>query len=245
MSGQHQYLENPGTQFCHVLAQVYEHLNVYQRLGLDGVLSSKLSETSTQSGPTAPTLETIRATLHDCQRCKLHISRRHVVVGAGNPRADLVFVGEAPGAQEDRQGHPFVGKAGDLLTRIIAAIELTRAEVYITNIVKCRPPHNRDPEPDEVATCEPFLEQQLTCIQPKVICALGRWAAQTLLKTSTPISKLRGRWHEYQGIPVMPTYHPAYLLRNPQDKRLVWEDVQQVQKVYNAGDDESAIPGDY
>jgi DNA polymerase len=150
------------------------------------------------------------------------------VFGVGNPCAELVFVGEAPGAEEDAQGVPFVGAAGQLLTRIIEAMGLRRDDVYIANIIKCRPPANRNPQPDEIASCEPFLIAQLDIIAPKVICALGTFAAQTLLKTKEPISRLRGRWHAYRGIPLMPTFHPAYLLRNPGDKKIVWADVKLV-----------------
>jgi DNA polymerase len=152
-----------------------------------------------------------------------------VVFGVGNPRAALMFVGEAPGFDEDRQGEPFVGAAGQLLTRIIAAIKLRREDVYIANILKCRPPNNRNPKPDEIALCRPYLDRQIELIRPRVICALGKFAAQTLLASDAPISRLRGRFHDYRGIPVMPTYHPAYLLRNPDGKRAVWEDMQQIQ----------------
>lgn len=168
----------------------------------------------------------------ECKRCKLHLTRRHIVFGEGNEKAKLVFVGEAPGEDEDRQGSPFVGKAGQLLTRIINAIGLTREEVYITNIIKCRPPRNRNPQQDEIVTCEPFLGQQLEIIQPKIICALGSFAAQTLLKTAEKISQLRGRFHEYRGIKVMPTYHPAFLLRNPHKKREAWEDMKKIHGEY-------------
>jgi DNA polymerase len=167
-------------------------------------------------------------TIGDCRRCKLAPSRTQIVFGVGNPRAELVFVGEAPGAEEDAQGVPFVGAAGQLLTRIIEAMGLRRDDVYIANIIKCRPPGNRNPQPDEIASCEPFLIAQLDIIAPKVICALGTFAAQTLLKTKDPISRLRGRWHAYQGIPLMPTFHPAYLLRNPGEKKVVWADVRAV-----------------
>jgi len=173
-------------------------------------------------------LEDVRAAFGDCQRCLLHRTRRHLVFGEGSPQAELVFVGEAPGADEDAQGRPFVGRAGQLLTKIIGAMGLRREEVYICNILKCRPPGNRNPQPDEIAACEPFLIQQLRVIRPKVICALGTFAAHTLLKSEAPISVLRGRFHSYQGIPLMPTYHPAYLLRNPGAKKQVWEDVQMV-----------------
>lgn len=175
-------------------------------------------------------LPDVRATLGDCQRCPLCKTRTNLVFGEGNMRAGLVFVGEAPGADEDMQGQPFVGKAGQLLTRIIVAMGLQRQDVYICNILKCRPPGNRNPKPEEIAACEPFLIRQLQAIGPKVICALGTFAAHALLKTDVPISLLRGRFHSYQGIPLMPTYHPAYLLRNPGAKKQVWEDVQQVMK---------------
>ncbi len=167
-----------------------------------------------------------------CTRCKLHgQGRRQIVFGVGNPRADIMFVGEGPGAEEDRRGEPFVGKAGQLLTRIIeGGMGLKRDDVYIANIVKCRPPQNRDPEPDEVESCEPFLKAQIRVVQPNVIIALGRYAAQTLLRDSTAITRMRGRWREYEGIPLMPTYHPAYLLRNPAEKRPVWADIQGVMK---------------
>jgi DNA polymerase len=177
-----------------------------------------------------PSLAAIRDVLGACTRCKLHRQgRTQIVFGVGSATAELMFVGEGPGADEDRQGEPFVGKAGQLLTKIIeAGMGFRRAEVYIANIVKCRPPNNRDPEADEVAQCEPFLRAQIRSIGPKVIVTLGKHASQTLLRTSTPITRLRGRWSEYDGIPVMPTYHPAYLLRNPAEKRAVWEDVQEV-----------------
>jgi uracil-DNA glycosylase len=174
------------------------------------------------------TLEDVRAGLGDCRRCSLHVTRRHIVYGEGSPRAELVFVGEAPGAEEDVQGRPFVGNAGQLLTKIIVAMGLQREEVYICNILKCRPPGNRNPQPDEIAACEPFLIRQLRAIRPLVICALGTFAAHTLLKSEAQISSLRGRFHSYQGIPLMPTYHPAYLLRNPGAKKQVWDDVQLV-----------------
>ena len=163
----------------------------------------------------------------DCQRCKLHtLGRRQVVFGVGNPNADLMFVGEGPGADEDIQGEPFVGRAGQLLTKIIEAIGMTRGDVYIANVIKCRPPQNRNPEPDEVETCEPFLFRQIDAIKPKVIVALGKFAAQTLLRTEEPISRLRGRVHDYRGAKLIPTFHPAYLLRNPSSKREVWEDMK-------------------
>ena len=177
------------------------------------------------------TLEDIRKELGDCQRCSLHEARNNLVFGEGNPNADLVFVGEAPGADEDLQGRPFVGRAGQLLTKIINAMGLTREEVYICNILKCRPPGNRNPRPEEIRACEPFLIEQIRVIKPEVICALGTFAAHILLNTDVPISQLRGKFHSYQGIKFMPTYHPAYLLRNPGAKKQVWEDAQMIMKV--------------
>ncbi len=182
--------------------------------------------------PAFKTLDDVRAHLGDCTRCKLHGGRKTIVFGVGSLKAHLVFVGEGPGADEDAQGEPFVGRAGQLLTRIIEAIQLRREDVYICNIIKCRPPGNRNPEPDEVASCEPFLRAQLAVIKPKLICALGSFAAQTLLRTKEPISRLRGRFHAYEGIPLLPTFHPAYLLRNPHEKRTVWEDMKVLQREY-------------
>ena len=163
-----------------------------------------------------------------CHMCGLAQGRTRTVYGTGSPRAELMFVGEGPGYHEDMQGKPFVGRAGALLTAMIQAMGLKRDDVFITNIVKCRPPGNRDPEPDEIKACEPFLKRQIDLIQPKLICALGRIAIQGLLRNTTPISKLRGKWQTYQGIPLMPTFHPAYLLRDPSQKRLAWEDLQAV-----------------
>jgi uracil-DNA glycosylase len=173
-------------------------------------------------------LRVVRDELGDCQRCKLAPSRNNLVFGVGNPDADLVFVGEAPGADEDAQGEPFVGKAGQLLTKMIEAMGYTRADVYICNVLKCRPPGNRNPEPDEVASCEPFLKRQLAAIRPRMIVALGKFAAQCLLRDDTPITRLRGGFRSYEGIPLMPTLHPAYLLRDPSKKKLAWEDLKAV-----------------
>ncbi len=183
-------------------------------------------------GCASPALLQIREDLGECTRCKLAPKRTNLVYGVGNPAAELMFVGEGPGADEDAQGEPFVGKAGQLLTRMIEAMGYRRDEVYIANVVKCRPPGNRNPEPDEIAACEPFLKAQLAVIKPKLICALGTFAAQTLLRTKEPISRLRGRFHAYEGIPLLPTFHPAYLLRNPHEKRTVWEDMKLLQKEY-------------
>jgi DNA polymerase len=178
------------------------------------------------------TLDEVRRELGDCKRCKLCEGRKNIVFGVGNPKAQLVFVGEGPGAEEDLQGVPFVGAAGQLLTKMIEAMGFSRDEVYICNVVKCRPPGNRNPEPDEVAACEPFLRAQLEALQPRVIVALGKFAAQTLLRDQTKITQLRGNWREYGGVPLMPTFHPAYLLRNPAEKRSAWSDLQQVMKMF-------------
>ena len=169
--------------------------------------------------PGGETLDAVFNDLGDCQRCGLGASRTKLVYGVGNPNARLVLVGEAPGREEDLQGEPFVGEAGRLLDRILQAMGLHRDDVYLCNVLKCRPPNNRDPQPDEVATCEAFLVRQLAAIRPQVIIGLGRFAVHSLLKTNAPISKLRGEWQSYQGIPLMPTYHPAYLLSNPEAKR--------------------------
>ncbi len=177
----------------------------------------------------AGSLDELRTHIGDCRRCKLWRGRTNVVFGVGKADADLMFVGEGPGREEDVQGEPFVGRAGQLLTEIITrGMKLRRADVYIANVVKCRPPDNRNPEADEIARCLPFLARQIELVQPRVIVALGKFAAQTLLGVATPISKMRGVWSEYRGIRAMPTLHPAYLLRNPADKRLVWEDIKQV-----------------
>jgi uracil-DNA glycosylase len=173
-------------------------------------------------------LQAIRDDLGDCRRCKLAPLRKHIVFGTGNPKADLMFVGEAPGADEDEQGLPFVGRAGQLLTKIIQAIDMRREDVYICNILKCRPPNNRNPEGDEIAACQPFLFRQIDAVKPRVICALGTFGAQTLLRTKEPISRLRGRFIDFHGAKFMATFHPAYLLRNPNEKRKVWEDVQKI-----------------
>jgi len=224
-----------------------------ERLRVDGELGKPLSYLSRENpgaaAPPAPeptlsaeasagelsALEAVRAELGDCRRCSLGSLRHRLVFGEGNPHAELVFVGEAPGADEDAQGRPFVGRAGQLLTRIIAAMGLKREEVYICNILKCRPPGNRNPQPEEIAACEPFLIRQIEAIRPRVLCALGGFAAHTLLKSEAPITVLRGRFQAYQGIPLMPTYHPAYLLRNPGAKKQVWEDVQAIMKAIRDG----------
>jgi DNA polymerase len=182
-------------------------------------------------------LPSIRADLGDCTRCKLHtLGRRQIVFGVGNPEADLMFIGEAPGRDEDIQGIPFVGRAGQLLTKMIEAMGYTRDTVYIANVIKCRPPENRNPEPDEVAACEPFLFRQVESIRPKVIVALGTFAAQALLRTQDSISRLRGRVYLYGGAKLIPTFHPAYLLRSPDKKRDAWEDLKRARAILVGGD---------
>jgi len=237
--------------------QLAEHLRFAQELGVAGVSSdpawmhradnsvrSQVDEGEVRLKPEAThgqiiplmqvdALQAVRTDIGDCTRCKLHaLGRTQVVFGVGNPNADLMFVGEAPGADEDVQGIPFVGRAGQLLTDIIEkGLKIPRKDVYIANVIKCRPPQNRNPEPDEVATCEPFLFRQVDIIQPKVIVALGKFGAQTLLRTLDPISRLRGRVFEYRGAKLVPTFHPAYLLRNPSSKREVWEDMKLVTRL--------------
>ena len=189
-------------------------------------------------GSPAEALAGVREELGDCTRCKLHsLGRRQIVFGVGNPSADLMFVGEAPGADEDIQGEPFVGRAGQLLTKIIEAIGLRREDVYIANVIKCRPPGNRNPEPDEVDQCERFLFRQIDTIRPKVIVALGKFAAQSLLRTTEPITRLRGREYTYRDAILMPTYHPAFLLRAPSAKREVWEDMKRVRELLTGSAD--------
>ena len=230
--------------------RLVEHLNFAKELGLTGFSrdpawrvrrddQSNRAEspkapllTSAPAASAADALAAVRADIGECTRCKLHqLGRRQIVFGVGNPEADLMFVGEAPGADEDAQGIPFVGRAGQLLTRIIEAIGLERDDVYIANVIKCRPPQNRNPDQDEVDTCEPFLFRQIDVIGPKVIVALGTFAARTLLRTLDPISRLRGRVYEYRGAKLVPTFHPAYLLRNPASKREVWEDMKLVRSL--------------
>ena len=189
---------------------------------------------SPMAEPPAPqTLEAFYESIKDCRKCPLGKLRTRLVFGAGNPDADVMFIGEAPGREEDLQGAPFVGQAGQLLTKIIQAIRLAREEVYIANILKCRPPNNRDPEPEEIAQCEPHLIRQIELIQPKIICALGRIAGQTLLKTSAALGSLRGKVHRYHGVKLIVTYHPAALLRNPQWKRPTWEDMKLLRREYD------------
>jgi DNA polymerase len=209
--------------------QVADHQNSYVNMDLERKLP-KNKVVSRDSGKREELLNEVCHEAGDCESCQLSRTRKHVVFGDGNPEANIVFVGEAPGADEDEQGLPFVGRAGQLLTNIIKAMGLERKDVYICNILKCRPPGNRNPLPEEIRLCESYLKRQLAIISPKVICALGTFAAHTLLQTDIPITQLRGRFHSYQGIKLMPTYHPAYLLRNPAAKKPVWDDIQMIMK---------------
>ncbi len=186
--------------------------------------------TQLPSRPQRSSLEEIRREIGNCRKCKLHRTRQTIVFGEGNPQARLMVIGEGPGYDEDVQGRPFVGKAGQLLTKILQSIGVARNEVYIANIIKCRPPQNRNPEPDEIESCFPFLLKQIEAVQPKIICALGTFSAQTLLRTDAKITALRGKAYHFSNIRIFPTYHPAYLLRNPEKKREVWEDMQRIAK---------------
>jgi DNA polymerase len=238
--------------------QLVEHLRFAAELGVVGVSRDPRwrARQTPAAGPAEPAIAvavpgSVPATLArsaaealaaikeeigpQCSRCKLHtLGRRQIVFGVGNPDADLMFVGEAPGADEDIQGEPFVGRAGQLLTKIIEAIGLTRGDVYIANVIKCRPPQNRNPEPDEVETCEPFLFEQIAAVRPKVVVALGSFASRALLRTPDPVSRLRGRVYDYRGAKLVPTFHPAYLLRNPSSKKEVWEDMKLVRSLLSA-----------
>lgn len=217
-------------QIKDILSLSMEALRFYQSLGFDSLIlnTEKLSTKRILTPDRVSALMKLREEIGDCKRCKLSKQRKNIVFGEGNPEASLMFIGEAPGSEEDIQGRPFVGEAGQLLNRLIIKMGFKREEVYIANIVKCRPPFNRDPEEDEIKTCFPFLERQIEVISPSVIVSLGRISAWTLLRTKIPITRLRGKFYDYKGIPLMPTFHPAYLLRNPKDKWLVWSDMQQV-----------------
>ena len=216
------------------------HMEFFQELGAEGFSRERAwrfrgERPASLTEPTTPTtLEQVRGELGDCTRCKLHQSRTTLVFGVGRPDADLMFVGEAPGRDEDQQGEPFVGPAGQLLTKIIEAIGLTRDQVYIANVIKCRPPQNRNPELDEVQTCAPFLFQQLDVIRPRVVVALGSFAVRTLLRSEQSISRLRGQVFDYRGAKLVPTFHPAFLLRSPDRKRDVWEDMKKVRALLSS-----------
>ncbi|HLQ78147.1 MAG TPA: uracil-DNA glycosylase [Terriglobia bacterium] len=212
--------------------EIVKQLEFFRDIGITSLSTEEPSPLMAKPASSPETLSLIREDIGDCQRCKLAPTRFNIVFGSGNINAELVFVGEAPGSDEDEQGLPFVGRAGELLTKIIdTSIEpgrLTRADVYICNILKCRPPNNRNPEPDEVQACNPFLKRQLAVIRPKVVCCLGKFAAQNLLQSEVTISKLRGRFFDVDGMRVIATFHPAYLLRSPDKKREVWEDMKMI-----------------
>ena len=211
-----------------IIASVRHYIELDRMSGIDEFFTSqRCTQYAVRS---TNDLEPLRQEALTCKRCSLCKTRHNVVFGAGDPKAGLMFIGEAPGADEDIQGLPFVGRAGQLLTKIIEAMGMTRDDVYIANILKCRPPNNRVPLPSEIAECEHIVKKQVDIIRPKVICTLGKFASQTLLRTETPISVLRGHFQEYNGIKVMPTFHPAYLLRNPNDKKLVWQDMKKIMK---------------
>jgi uracil-DNA glycosylase family 4 len=210
-----------------VISDLKSYLDYLKGMGIISLSTSEI-KVGEPDPSREMTMEEVRKELGDCKRCKLHRTRQTIVFGEGNERATLMFIGEGPGYDEDVQGRPFVGKAGQLLTKIIESINLSRVEVYIANIIKCRPPQNRNPEPDEIQSCNPFLMKQIRVIRPRIICALGTFSAQTLLKTDTKISALRGKFFDLEGIKVIPTYHPAFLLRNPERKREVWEDMKKI-----------------
>ena len=231
--------------------EIADHLRYYADIGVTGLsrdpawrqratVSDTRLDSRADNPAGAPAVSAVSDTLDDikteigpaCTRCKLcTLGRSQIVFGIGNPKARLMFVGEAPGEEEDERGEPFVGRSGQLLTKIIEAIGLSREQVYIANVIKCRPPNNRNPEPDEVAACEPFLFRQIDVINPTVIVPLGKFAAQCLLKTTDPITRLRGRRFDYRGTTLIPTFHPAYLLRNPSAKREVWDDMKLVRAI--------------
>lgn len=219
--------------------QVRQHIERLSSLGFDGLPSASGSSVcapdvkiESTGAADAEQLMKLRTEVLSCRKCdELARGRSTVVFGSGNPSAQLVFVGEAPGFHEDQQGLPFVGRAGELLTKMIEAMGLKRQNVFICNVLKCRPPNNRNPLPEEIMNCQPYLERQLDLIKPKVICAMGNFAAQTLLKSPRSITQLRGNVYEFKGIPCVPTFHPAYLLRNPADKRKAWEDLKRVREL--------------
>ena len=212
-------------QSQHIIKDLKEFLKAQREAGEEwlGLPKQILSSTI---------LSVLRDSVKDCTRCMLSSSRTQVVFGEGDPSARLFLIGEAPGAEEDRTGRPFIGRAGELLNKIIEAIKLSREQVYISSVIKCRPPGNRSPEQNEIKTCKPFLFQQIQAIRPSIICTLGSVATNTILGIKEPISKSRGKFHDFHGIYVMPTFHPAYLLRNQKDKKLVWEDMQKIQALY-------------
>ncbi|MGD8983465.1 MAG: uracil-DNA glycosylase [Desulfobacteraceae bacterium] len=221
----------PVEEFRDIVSHLKKLMEANMEMGLEApTLSPSTLDYLNSRASGFPSLEDLRKYIGDCRRCKLGYGRTNLVFGEGSTQARLVFVGEGPGRAEDEVGLPFVGEAGRLLTKIVNAMGLSREEVYICNVVKCRPPKNRDPEEDEIETCLPFLKEQLNLIRPHVICTLGRIAAQAFLGKEFKITRERGRWHSFMDIPLMPTYHPAYLLRNPSAKRQVWDDIQKIMK---------------
>jgi uracil-DNA glycosylase family 4 len=223
--------EDPVVALRELVDSLSEWLHYQRRLGWRGLPPEPAAAPTPGKEPQSekiPTLEEIRQEMGRCQRCKLYPGAKNLVFGEGSPSARLMFIGEAPGAEEDLQGRPFVGAAGQLLNNMLSKLDLPREEVYITNVVKSRPPENRDPEPDEIAACLPFLKMQIAAIQPKVIVTLGKIATQALLGTKEPITKMRGQWQRYDHLRVMPTFHPSYLLRFPKERHKTWEDMQQV-----------------
>lgn len=230
--------EDPVKELRELVDSLSGWLRYQRRLGWRGMPAKVATQIQEREKPYEKTLEEIRAEMGDCRRCKLYAGRTHLVFGDGTPDARLMFVGEAPGAEEDQQGVPFVGAAGQLLNNLLSKLGLRREEVYIANILKSRPPGNRDPEAEEIAACLPFLEKQIQAIRPRVIVTLGRIATHALLGTKEPLTRLRGHWQSYHDIRVMPTFHPSYLLRAPQERRKTWADMQQVME-YLAGHEDN------
>ncbi|MDH4223001.1 MAG: uracil-DNA glycosylase [candidate division Zixibacteria bacterium] len=227
-------MEDKYIRMMEAFALTKKYLKQQMDLGLEEIqLSPDFKVDFERKRESRNSLEDLYHNIKDCQKCQLYESRTNFVFGTGNSKAEVMFIGEAPGRDEDLQGEPFVGRAGQLLNKILAAINFEREEVYIGNVLKCRPPENRDPLPDEIEKCEPYLIEQIKLIQPKLICALGRIAAQALLKTKQPLNRLRGSFHDYQGIKFMVTYHPAALLRYPQFKKDTWEDVKLLRSEYD------------
>ncbi len=223
--------EDPVRELAELVESLSEWLRYQRRLGRIGLPGAKAAAPVPDKEGTAakiPTLEEIREKMSQCKRCQLYSGAKSLVFGEGSPNARLMFIGEAPGAEEDLQGRPFVGAAGQLLNNLLSKLGLPREEVYITNVVKSRPPGNRDPEPAEIEACLPFLKMQIAAIRPKVIITLGKISTQALLGTKEPLTRLRGQWQRYDHVRVMPTFHPSYLLRFPKERHKTWEDMQRV-----------------
>ena len=220
----------PKKVFEKIVEQAEAHLTLLQGLGINELSREKVEPVLSRKLAAMRKLQ--YEEINDCKRCKLCKERKTIVFGEGDPNARVFFVGEGPGEKEDESGRPFVGPAGEFLTSVIEnGMNISRSRVFIANVVKCRPPKNRDPEPDEIEACRGFLEKQVRIVKPKVIITLGRVAAQCLLKTDAPISQLRGMWMEFLGVPVMPTFHPSYILRNPSGKRELWDDIKKVNRL--------------